>query len=166
MAINPMAFVTPYTAVGTSRIGAGQGFANVINNARNTKVQEGYLANTQRRQSVDEQRYNNQEVDKAHQSLLSAIASGDQDAVEAAANNLRAVGSRYGVTIDEVRSDRAQANIAGQTGKANKALSAAEAPEGGRYGLGTEEVPFDVDAYDAAQAQASGKQTPDQEAPP
>ncbi len=163
MAINPMAFVTPYTAVGASRIGAGQGFANVINNARNTKVQEGYLANTQRRQSVDEQRYNNQEVDKAHQALLSAIASGDQDAVEAAANNLRAVGSRYGVTIDEVRSDRAQANVAGQTSTANEALREA-APEGGKYGLGTEEAPFDVDAYDAAQAQASGKQTPDQEA--
>lgn len=125
---NPMSFVTPYTAVGTGHRGGGTSFANVMNQGRQQKVSEAYLQNAQNQTEFSQKKYGEQEIDKAHQALLDAVSSGDQDKIEAAANNMRVVGSRYGVTIDEVRSDRAEANIAGQTGRAQKALDDAGQP--------------------------------------
>lgn len=102
---NPMSFVTPYTAVGTSRSGAGQSFANSINQGKAQKVSEGYLANAQRQQQQSEQRYGQKEMDSARERLDGALMSGNQDAVELAANNLRAIAGRYGFSLAETRSD-------------------------------------------------------------
>lgn len=154
---NPMSFVTPYTAVGTGHRGGGEGFANSMNQARQQKVSEGYLQNAQRQTDFSQKKYGEDEIDKAHQALLGAVASGDQDKIEAAANNMRVVGARYGVTIDEIRSDRAEANVAGQTSTAKKAIAE----------VGSEENPLDLDAYERDQAalkdqsrQAKGKYKP------
>lgn len=129
MAFNPAAFVTPYTAVGASSKGAGAAFANVMQNARQQDISKGYLGLQTRQQDFNEKKYANEEIDAAHKALLGAIAGGDPDAVEAAANNMRAVGSRYGLTIDEIRSDRAQANVAGAAPEAGKALAEVERDE-------------------------------------
>ncbi len=148
---NPMSFVTPYTAVGTSRIGAGQGFANVINQARNAKVQEGYLQNTQRRTDIDEQHYGQQEMDKARQQLDAAMLSGNTDMANAALNNLKAIGERYGFTIAETRSDAAlDTGVTDKVGE-QKALTPGSAGKLRPDEVGSEEKPLDVDAYDAAQ---------------
>lgn len=122
MALNPAAFVTPYTAVGTASKGAGTAFGNMMLNKRQQDISQGYLGLQTRQQDFNEKKYADAEVDEAHKALLGAIAGGDPDAVEAAANNMRAVGSRYGLTIDEIRSDRAQANLAGTEPEANRAL--------------------------------------------
>lgn len=150
---NPMSFVTPYTAVGTGHHGGGASFANTMNQTRQQKVSEGYLQDLQNNTAFRQKKSGETEIDQAHQALLNAVASGNQDQIEAAANNMRVVGARYGVTIDEVRSDRAEANVAGQTSTAKKALDKA-APEGGKFGTGADDSPFDVDAYDRQQGQA------------
>lgn len=142
---NPAQFVTPYT--GTSgAIGAGRGFADMILGFKNQKTSQGYLENTQNQTAFAQKKYGEEQVDGAHKALLSAIASGDQDQVEAAANNMRVIGARYGVTIDEERSDRAEANVAG--GKTQARASQAveqeeepaepEEPEAGADGNGSE----------------------------
>lgn len=135
--INPMAFVTPYTAVGTTGIGAGARFADIMQNARNAETQKGWLKNAERQQSFNEEKYGQKEVDTARQQLDAAMMLGNPDAVEAAANNLRAVGSRYGVTIAETRSD---SQLKGGVATAQGEQQAE---------VGSEANPLNVDAYDA-----------------
>lgn len=103
--LNPMAFVTPYTAVGSGGRGGGSAFANSINQAKSQKVSEGYLANAQRQTATSERRHSEGEVDKARAELDEALLLGNQDRVELAANNLRAVLGRHGYSIAETRSD-------------------------------------------------------------
>ncbi|HEY5987221.1 MAG TPA: hypothetical protein VIV12_12730, partial [Streptosporangiaceae bacterium] len=156
---NPMSFVTPYTAVGTASIGAGSNLANVFNAARNTKVQEGYLQNTQKREAFEEQQVGQKQIDQARERLDGALMSGNQDAVELAANNLRAVAQRYGFSLTETRSDaQLKSGVTTPVGKQEAEVGSAEKP-------------FDVDAYDREQAakasevrQAQGKYTPSEEA--
>jgi hypothetical protein len=146
-----MSFVTPYTAVGTSRIGAGQGFANVINQARNARVQEGYLQNTQKRTDLDEQHYGQQEMDKARRQLDAAMESGNNDMAEAAVRNLKVIAERYGLGVAETRSDIAlNTGVTDKVGD-QKALTPGSAGKLRPDEVGSEEKPLDVDAYDAAQ---------------
>ena len=134
---NPMSFVTPYSAVSTANPGAA--FGNALAQAKQSKISEGYLANAQRQQGVNEQRYGQEELDKARQQLDSALMSGNQDAVELSANNLRAIASRYGYSLAETRSDaQLRSGVATPVGKQ-------EAEPG------SEENPIDIDAYDAKQ---------------
>lgn len=139
---NPMSFVTPYTAVGSGHRGGGASFANSINQAKQQKVSEGYLANTQHQTEQNDKRFGQKEVDQARERLDSSLLSGNQDAVELAANNLRAVASRYGFSLSETRSDaQLKSGVSTAVGKQEAEV-------------GTEANPFDVDAYDAAQAKA------------
>lgn len=138
---NPMSFVTPYTAVGAGHRGGGASFANSINQAKQQKVSEGYLANTQHQTEQNDKRFGQKEVDQARERLDGALMSGNQDAVELAANNLRAVATRYGYSLTETRSDaQLKSGVTTPVGKQEA------------FGDGSDEHPFDVDAYDAAQA--------------
>jgi len=100
---NPLSLVTPYTAVSTANPGAA--FGNALSQARQSKVSEGYLQNTQHQTAEADKRYGQQEVDKARAQLDAAMELGNSDVVESALNNLRAVGARYGITVNETRSD-------------------------------------------------------------
>ncbi len=133
MPINPMSFVTPYTAVGTGHRGGGASFANSINQAKQQKVSEGYLQNAQRQQSQNELRFGQKEVDQARERLDGALMSGNSDAVELAANNLRAVAQRYGFSLTETRSDA-------------QLKSSVKTPVGKQEAQGTEGNPFDADS--------------------
>lgn len=148
---NPMSFVTPYTAVGASQIGAGANFANVVNAARNTKVQEGYLANTQRRTAFDEEQVGKAEMDKARAQLDAAILSGNSDMADAALNNLRVIAERNGMTIAETRSEAALNTGVSDTLGEQKALTPGSAGKLRPDEVGSEEKPFDLDAYEEAQ---------------
>lgn len=102
---NPMQFVTPYTAIGQGHIGAGAAMANAASQMRQNKVSEGYLANTQHQTAESDKRYGQHEFDQARAQLDAAMESGNSDAAEAALNNLRIVGQRYGISVTETRSD-------------------------------------------------------------
>lgn len=148
---NPMSFVTPYTAVGTSRIGSGAAMANAANAARNTKVQEGYLANTQKRTDLEEQHYGEQAMDQARAQLEAALEFGNPDRTEAALNNLRVIAQRYGYPVTEVRGTAQLDNGVADAMSETRAVT-------GASGSGTEEDPFDVDSPEfQAEAEAETK---------
>lgn len=115
---NPAQFVTPYTAAGQSHIGAGQGFANTMGNLRQQKVSEGYLANQTRQLDTNDKRYAQQELDKARAQLDNALALGNQDEVDLALNNLKAIGARHGYSVAETRSDaRLESGVSSDVGE-------------------------------------------------
>lgn len=144
---NPMAFVTPYTAIGQGHIGAGAAMANAASQMRQNKVSEGYLANQQHTTAEADKRYAQQEIDKARAELDNAMMLGNSDAVEAAANNLRAVAARHGYSLAETRSDaKLTSGVKTELGDQKAA------PE-----VGSPENPLDVDAYDAEQARKSSR---------
>lgn len=162
MALNPMSFVTPYTAVGSGGRGGGASLANSMQGARSAKTQEGYLANQQRQQAFSEQKYGQKEMDEARERLDAALMSGNQDAVELAANNLRAVASRNGFSLTETRSDaQLKSGVSTAVGEQKAVGSAGKLAPGE---VGSEETPLDLDAYEAEQRQAKGKYTPGEEA--
>lgn len=128
--------MTPYTALSVGN--AGKDFMDSLAQARASGVSEGYLKNAQRQQAVGEERYGQQELDKARSQLDQAMLSGNSDMADAALNNLKTIASRYGLSIAETRSSAAL-----DTGVTDKFGQQKAEPS---YGSGTKEDPFDADS--------------------
>lgn len=133
---NPASFVTPYTALSVGN--AGKDFMDARAQAQQSAVAQGYLKNAQRQQQVGEERYGQQELDKARGQLDQAMLSGNSDMADAALNNLKTIASRYGLSIAETRS-----NAALDTGVSDKLGQQKAVPS---YGSGTKEDPYDADS--------------------